>query len=330
MSLKGSYVIIIVMAVSLFFGIDYVFGQIQDSIVVTTDKASYSEGEIIIITGEVRDLYGIPVSIIVTSPSENTVAMMQVDVGADKKFSTKMAAGGALMKLEGTYTIKVTYGNESRTAETSFEFGGVMEEHMEEETMMEETMEEEFMMEESVPPPYPQPTYDTTPPKILKPTDITVNAKNQNGAVVTFDVLTIDDTDEIVNTICTPASNSFFTIGETRIICNARDSSGNRAVPISFNITVNAAGSVIPEWVKNVAIFWCDNKIDDTSFIEGIQYLIENDIITVSITTSGFGIIQEIPQWVKNNACWWSKDLISDKEFTSGIEFLVNLGIIRV
>ena len=146
MSLRGSYVIIIVLAVSLFFGIYSSVGQIQDSIVVTTDKASYSEGEIIIITGEVRDLYGIPVSIIVTSPSENTVAMMQVDVGADKKFSTKMAAGGALMKLEGTYTIKVTYGNESRTAETSFEFGGVMEEHMEEETRMEETREEEFMM----------------------------------------------------------------------------------------------------------------------------------------------------------------------------------------
>ncbi|MEK0346880.1 MAG: copper-binding protein, partial [Nitrosopumilus sp.] len=39
--------------------------------------------------------------------------------------------------VEGTYTITVQYGNVSRTAETSFEFGGVMEGTMEEETIME-------------------------------------------------------------------------------------------------------------------------------------------------------------------------------------------------
>ena len=108
-------------------GMTPTFGQIQSSIVVTTDKASYSEGEIILITGEVKDLYGIPVSIIVKAPNGNLVSIAQIDIGADKKFSTEITAGGALMKVEGTYTITVQYGNASRTAETSFEFGGVME-----------------------------------------------------------------------------------------------------------------------------------------------------------------------------------------------------------
>ena len=66
------------------------FGQIQSSIVVTTDKSSYSEGETILVTGEVRDLYsGTPVSVIVKAPNGNLVSIAQVTVGVDKKFSTE-------------------------------------------------------------------------------------------------------------------------------------------------------------------------------------------------------------------------------------------------
>jgi predicted secreted protein with PEFG-CTERM motif len=101
------------------------FGQIQSSIVVTTDKTSYSEGETILVTGEVRDLYsGTPVSVIVKAPNGNLVSIAQVTVGADKKFSTEVTAGGALMKAEGAYTVTVQYGTENRSAETSFDFGG--------------------------------------------------------------------------------------------------------------------------------------------------------------------------------------------------------------
>ena len=74
----------------------------SNSIVVTTNKASYSEGEIIYITGEVRDLYsGTPVSVIVKAPNGNLVSISQVEVKADKKFSLQQDAGGSLMKTEG-------------------------------------------------------------------------------------------------------------------------------------------------------------------------------------------------------------------------------------
>ncbi len=106
-------------------GMTPAFGQIQSSVVVTTDKTSYSEGEIILVTGEVRELYsGFPVSIIIKAPNGNIVRIAQETVGADKKFSLEHTAGGGLMKSEGTYTISVQYGTGSRTAETSFEFGG--------------------------------------------------------------------------------------------------------------------------------------------------------------------------------------------------------------
>ena len=106
-------------------GMTPAFGQVQGSIVVTTDKSSYSQGDIILVTGEVRDLYSqTPVSVIVKAPNGNLVSIDQVTVGADKKFSTEVTAGGALMKTEGSYTITVQYGTENRSAVTSFEFDG--------------------------------------------------------------------------------------------------------------------------------------------------------------------------------------------------------------
>ena len=106
-------------------GIAPVFGQIADSIVVTTDKPSYEDGDKILVTGEVRDLLsGYPVSLRVVAPNGNLVTIAQIDVGSDKKFSTELTAGGALMKAEGTYTITALYGTESRTSQATFTFGG--------------------------------------------------------------------------------------------------------------------------------------------------------------------------------------------------------------
>ena len=98
----------------------------QSPVVVTTDKASYSEGETILVTGEVAQLLGgYALSLTVVAPNGNLVSIDQLTVGADKKFSTSLATGGALMKIEGTYTVTVQYGdNKNNVGETTFEFGG--------------------------------------------------------------------------------------------------------------------------------------------------------------------------------------------------------------
>lgn len=167
------------------------------------------------------------------------------------------------------------------------------------------------------------------PPKILKPTDIMVSAENQLGAKVTYDILAIDDIDEIVNPSCNKNSGSTFPIGKSTVTCNAVDSSGNKATPVTFTVTVNSTTAEIPNWVKSIASFWCKDSIDDASFIEGIQYLINSNVIIVS-SISNSGNNQGIPQWVKNNACWWSEGSINDKDFSSGIEYLIKNGILTV
>ena len=99
------------------------FGQ-NESIIVTTDKSSYLEGETISIFGEIKNMIeSNQISLIIQSPIGNIVALDQMTVGADKQFSTEIKLGGKLMKEEGIYTIKVEYGEESIA--TSFEFGGV-------------------------------------------------------------------------------------------------------------------------------------------------------------------------------------------------------------
>ena len=43
----------------------------------------------------------------------------------------------------------------------------------------------------------------------------------------------------------------------------------------------NAFAENVPTWIKNNAGWWATDQIDDSSFLKGIQYLIQEGIITV-------------------------------------------------
>jgi hypothetical protein len=40
-------------------------------------------------------------------------------------------------------------------------------------------------------------------------------------------------------------------------------------------------GKLVPDWVKNVAGWWATDKIEDTDFINGIKYLIEQELLAI-------------------------------------------------
>jgi len=89
--------------------------------------------------------------------------------------------------------------------------------------------------------------------------------------------------------------------------------------------------TAIPGWIKNNAEWWADGVIDDSSFLQGIQFLIKEGIMVIPPTeTSGSSGSQEVPAWVKNNAEWWADGVIDDSSFVSGIQYLVKVGIIQV
>ena len=133
-------------------GVSQVFAE-NGIIDVSTDKPNYSDGDVMTISGEIKNMVpGDQLSILIQSPNGNLVALDQLTVGSDNKFSTEIKLGGKLMKTEGTYTIKVQYREQSTI--TSFDFGGVVnsstnEIDVVEDTVIENTITEDVMIEDS-------------------------------------------------------------------------------------------------------------------------------------------------------------------------------------
>jgi len=170
---------------------------------------------------------------------------------------------------------------------------------------------------------------DTVPPQVLIPDDIVLQTEIQNDEfLITFNPQAIDNIDGLITPTCSPASGSVFAIGTTEVVCTATDSSGNTSSN-SFNVIIEYTGSLIPDWVKDVAGFWYDGSINDTSFLEAISYLIQNNIIIVPTTESGTGG-GAVPDWVKNTAGWWANDEIDDDTFVNAITYLIQQGLIQV
>jgi len=90
------------------------------------------------------------------------------------------------------------------------------------------------------------------------------------------------------------------------------------------------AVDVVPAWIKNNAGWWADGEIDDQTFVNGMQFLIKEEIIQVSDTTSASNNSEFIPEWVKNTAGWWADDKISEVEFVNAIQYLIRLGLIKI
>ena len=80
---------------------------------------------------------------------------------------------------------------------------------------------------------------NTIPPMVnVPPQPIIVEATNQSGALVDYNVSATDDNDMLVVPICDPPSGSSFSLGNTTVNCTAIDNDGNSAVA-SFNVIVN-------------------------------------------------------------------------------------------
>ena len=102
------------------------------------------------------------------------------------------------------------------------------------------------------------------------------------------------------------------------------------SVPIVIDRIVSQNEISIPDWIRNNALWWSEKQIDDITFIQGIEYLIKNNIIVIPQTSQEDSESKDIPSWIRNNAGWWADGQIDDKTFVQGLEFLIQKGIIRV
>ena len=93
---------------------------------------------------------------------------------------------------------------------------------------------------------------------------------------------------------------------------------------------LSAQEVTIPSWIKNNAGWWATDQIDDSTFLQGIQYLIKEEIMTIPPTEQGAGSDNVIPSWIKNNAGWWADGQIDDNSFVTGLQWLISNGIMKI
>jgi hypothetical protein len=80
---------------------------------------------------------------------------------------------------------------------------------------------------------------DKTPPVIAPHENILIGTWKTSGSSVQYDLpTTFDIVDGEGVATCSPAPGSVFEIGETVVTCNATDSNGNSANPITFTVTI--------------------------------------------------------------------------------------------
>jgi len=98
----------------------------------------------------------------------------------------------------------------------------------------------------------------------------------------------------------------------------------------------SAQDAQIPNWIKNVAGWWAIGDISENEFLTGIEYLINNNIISLNFVPCNDkiqgqdGNTKSVPDWIKNNASWWSEDLIDDIDFINGLQYLIEYKIIKI
>jgi len=94
--------------------------------------------------------------------------------------------------------------------------------------------------------------------------------------------------------------------------------------------------NMIPSWVKNNAKLWSEGGVDNSYFVQILDYLIENEMKpmlpngTLTFIHPSLSHPTIIPSWIKNDAGWWVDGKINDTDFVNAMYYLLDKGIIRL
>jgi HYR domain len=103
---------------------------------------------------------------------------------------------------------------------------------------------------------------DASPPTLVLPNTITVNAISPLGAIVTYSVSATDPDESTITISCSPASGSRFPIGTTTVNCTATDSDPtNNTSTGSFQVIVKGASAQISDLISLQDSFHLDQSL---------------------------------------------------------------------
>jgi hypothetical protein len=99
--------------------------QAPTSITVATDKSSYSMGDAIVISGDVKSpIAGTPVTILILDPNNLLLQAERIPGSPDGSFQTTITTTPSNWKLGGTYAVSAQYGSSNVKSQTTFYFAG--------------------------------------------------------------------------------------------------------------------------------------------------------------------------------------------------------------
>jgi len=322
---------------------------------ISSDKSEYNGGDTIIISGQVNFDPGIPSIVIqiLTPSKDNFVDIANVFPNNDGSFSITFHAGGPTWPGDGTYTVKVSYGGISEITFDFSELSQTSEEPTEstsneqtgtqnEESIITTNEQPETTSSQSIPEQTQQPkTHIPDFPSIDKSPQYYIDRYNNEPdyeswfnlqfpgelieSVVGYDLTHIPDFPSIDKSPQyyidrynnEPDYESWF---------NLQFLGKSVYEVLGFPDPV-----AVPSWIKNNAEWWSTGQITDSDFLDGIEFMIENNIIIIPyLPEPESNSNQDVPNWIRNNANWWAEDKISENEFVNAIKFLIQNGILVV
>jgi len=126
---------------------------------------------------------------------------------------------------------------------------------------------------------------------------------------------------------------------------------------------VSAQEEILPLWLKTTAIWWGEDKISDTDFVNTLQYLVENKLLVIpepeipkpscgpglvldettdecvihdELDTNGIFVdtIDEhqkiVVSLIKVTTLWWGQNKTSDLDFINALQYLVENNVIKL
>jgi len=307
-------------------------------ILVSTDKADYKVGEIIVISGSVsggNSSYDVNLSI--ADPHGNTIYTEAVDLSYVQRFSTEINTEITGWSDSGNYKILVWHESEDTQAETVFSFSSTYG--------MQETTDSIKIFNSPI-----NLDYTITSGKItLVRADLAKNSLFFSIDVNSGGHLTVELPRYVMDAQGEDGDSDYRVLMDYRNAVFVEKKNPNErtlTIPYIHNTkTIEIVGTfldldplspakstVIPDWVRNNAEWWSKDLIGEGDFLSGIEYLIIQGVIQIPIIPEDNGSESSafVPSWIKDTAGWWTEGLVSDSEFVNGLQYLISHGIITV
>jgi len=320
------------------------FGAVEN---FTTNTSIYYEGDTLYVSGSVSsDLDAPGVTIVIFNPSKSTFATVGfTTANSDGSFSTTLQVGGPTWTTYGMYPIQVT--SEGSSLEKLIEYSVYSK------TLPQPESELTFKPESTLTPkliPEPTPKHSSTfttlklkiPnfPSLDKSPQYYIDRYNNEPDYKSWftSQFPFNSINDVVGYKLT-SLDSFPSLNKSPqyYIDRYNNEPGYKSwfdsqfLGISiYNILGYEDPVSVPNWIRNNAELWAAGEISDSTFVTGIEFMLENNIIMISNISSGNVSGDKIPDWIRNNAHWWSHNLISEDEFVNSLKFLIQEGIIVI